>query len=190
MPRCAAKPRSRPRRCRRTHRPCCLALAATPRFISPTDFHNSVNNAAAGYWSIATGARTPSTTISAYEGTFAAGLVEAWSQVLVEECDALLVAFDLPGPAPLSSGSGIAHPAAAALLLTRQRTARSMAALSCNPTSEGETKLEDRALELLRLGNPAARALPLLQTLAQRLFGSLVLPMAQGANLGVELRSP
>lgn len=168
----------------------CLALAATPRFISPTDFHNSVNNAAAGYWSIAAGARTASTTVSAYEGTFAAGLVEANSQVRVDGCDVLLVAFDLPGPELLNPGGLMAHPAAAALVLTRQRSARSMAALTCNPTSAAETKLDESALEQLRLGNPAARALPLIQLLALQRFGSVVLPMGLGANLGVELQSP
>ena len=55
----------------------CLALTATPRLISPTDFHNSVHNAAAGYWSIAAGARAASTTISAHDGSFAAGLARS-----------------------------------------------------------------------------------------------------------------
>jgi hypothetical protein len=168
----------------------CLALAATPRFISPTDFHNSVNNAAAGYWSIATGAGTASTTISAHDGTFAEGLTEACSQVLVDGCDALLVAFDLPGPEPLNPGASMAHPTATALVLTRERTARSMAALICTATSAAETRLEENALEQLRLGNPAARALPLIQKLAVQRFGSVVLPMNLGTNLGVELRSP
>jgi hypothetical protein len=168
----------------------CTALAATPRFISPTDFHNSVHNAAAGYWSIAAGARTASTSICAYDGSFAAGLVEACSQVLVDGCDALLVAFDLPGPEPLNAIRPLAHPAAAALVLTRQRTARSMAALTCNSTSAAETTLEESALEELRLGNPAARALPLMQALALQRFGFVALPMGLGANLGVELRSP
>lgn len=168
----------------------CLALAATPRLVSPTDFHNSVHNAAAGYWSIAVGARTASTSISAYDGAFAAGLLEACSQVLVDGCDTLLVAFDQPGPEPLNSARSMSHPAAAALVLTRQRTERSMAALSCNSTSAAETKLAESALEQLRLGNPAARALPLIQELALGRFGPVVLPMGLSVNLGVELRSP
>ena len=168
----------------------CLALSATPRFISPTDFHNSVHNASAGYWSIAAGARTASTSISAYEGTFAAGLVEACSQVQVDGCDALLVAFDLPGPEPLNPGGWMTHPAATALVLTRRRTDRSMAALTWTTTSAAETKLGESALEPLRLGNPAARALPLIQMLAQQRFGSVVLPLRVGANLAIDLRAP
>ena len=34
----------------------CETLASDDRLISPTRFHNSVHNAPAGYWSIATGA--------------------------------------------------------------------------------------------------------------------------------------
>src|SRR5581483_6334579 len=55
----------------------CTALAQPQRAVSPTDFHNSVHNAAAGYWSIAAGAKPPSTSLSAYDASFAAGLLEA-----------------------------------------------------------------------------------------------------------------
>jgi hypothetical protein len=168
----------------------CLALTATPRLVSPTDFHNSVHNAAAGYWSIAAGARAASTAISAHDGSFAAGLVEACSQVVVDGSDVLLVAFDFPAPEPLHAKRSIAHPAAAALVLTRQATVRSMAALTCNSTLSVETRLEEASLEQLRLGNPAARALPLLELLALQCFGSVILPMGLGANLVVELRAP
>lgn len=168
----------------------CLALTATPRLISPTDFHNSVHNAAAGYWSIAAGARAASTTISAHDGSFGAGLLEACSQVLVDGCDVLLVAFDLPAPEPLHAKRFVACPAAIALVLTRQPTAQSLAALNCGTTLDAETTLGVDALEQLRLGNPAARALPLLRSLALRRFDRVVLPMGQGANLSVELRSP
>jgi hypothetical protein len=168
----------------------CLALTATPRLISPTDFHNSVHNAAAGYWSIAAGARAASTTISAHDGSFAAGLLEACLLVQVDGCDALLVAFDLPAPQPLHAKRSIAVPVAVSLVLTRQPTAHSLAALTCATTSKAETTLEGAALESLRLGNPAARALPLMQRLAQRRFGRMVLPMTEQSRLGVELHSP
>jgi len=167
----------------------CLALTVTPRLISPTDFHNSVHNAAAGYWSIATGARAASTTISAHDGSFGAGLLEACSQVLADGCDALLVAFDLPAPEPLSAMRFISCPAAAALVLTHEATAQSLASLTCATTDEGETKVGEAALEQLRLGNPAARALPLLESLALGRFGRVVLPMGPRANLAVELRA-
>jgi hypothetical protein len=168
----------------------CLALTATPRLISPTDFHNSVHNAAAGYWSIAAGARAASTSICAYDGSFAAGLFEACSQVLVDGRDVLLVAFDLSEPLPMLARRAITGSAAAALVLTREPTERSMAALTCRASAEAETTLDESALELMRLGNPAARALPLIQSLALQRPGPVFLPMGSGANLAAELRAP
>ena len=165
----------------------CVALTATPRFISPTDFHNSVHNAAAGYWSIAAGARAASTTISAHDGSFAAGLLEACLQVDVDGCDVLLVAFDLPAPEPLHAKRPIAYPAAVALVLTRQRSEYSLATLSCTTTADAETSMADESLEQLRLGNPAARALPLFERLARRGAGRIVLPMGRDTNLSVDL---
>ena len=41
----------------------CETLASTDREVSPTRFHNSVHNAAAGYWGIATGSREASTSL-------------------------------------------------------------------------------------------------------------------------------
>ena len=168
----------------------CSALTASPRVVSPTDFHNSVHNAAAGYWSIAAGARPASTTISAYDGSFAAGLFEAFAQVRADEQDVLLVAFDLPAPEPLNSRRVIAYPAAMALVLTHKPNVRSLAVMTCRATVEAETTLSDDALEQLRLGNPAARALPLMQSLALGRPGAVVLPMGLGSNLAIELHAP
>ena len=53
-----------------------VTLASNDRAVSPTRFHNSVHNAPAGYWSIATGSMAASTSLCAYDGTFAAALLE------------------------------------------------------------------------------------------------------------------
>ena len=45
-------------------------LAADPRAISPTRFHNSVHNAAAGYWTIGAGCMAAATAISAGTASF------------------------------------------------------------------------------------------------------------------------
>ena len=164
-----------------------VTRANTPRLISPTDFHNSVHNAAAGYWHIAAGSHAASSTLSAYDGSFAAGLLEASLQVRVETQDTMLVAFDLPAPEPLHSKRPIAHPCSVALVLTRERNASSLAALSCTITGDKEDPLADAALETLRLGNPAARALPLLSRLARNEPGRVVLPGANGGNLAVDV---
>jgi hypothetical protein len=168
----------------------CLALAQSPRLISPTDFHNSVHNAAAGYWHIAAAARTASSTISAYDGSFAAGLVETCLQVQVDSQNTMLVAFDLPAPEPLHTTRPIAHPAAVAMVLTRGRSPRTLAQITCAFTDDAESSLPDSDLEVLRLGNPAARSLTLLRRIARAESGRVVLPGANGGNVAVECAAP
>src|SRR5690606_26279274 len=69
----------------------CATLADDPRAVSPTKFHNSVHNAAAGYWTIGSGCMHASTAISACDASFAQGLVEALAQ-LADGADAVLLA--------------------------------------------------------------------------------------------------
>jgi hypothetical protein len=63
----------------------CKTLASEDRQISPTRFHNSVHNAPAGYWSIATGAKTPISVLCAYDASFGAGLLESVTQVVADQ---------------------------------------------------------------------------------------------------------
>ena len=63
----------------------CSTLATAPKAISPTRFHNSVHNAAAGYWTIATGCRAASSAVSAFDASFGAGLLEAVTQCAADE---------------------------------------------------------------------------------------------------------
>lgn len=81
----------------------CATLVETPTLISPVKFHNSVHNAAAGYWSIGTGNYAAYTAISAFEYTFAAGLLEAATQVICERKPVLYVAFDIEAKGALAS---------------------------------------------------------------------------------------
>lgn len=166
----------------------CSALANTPRLISPTDFHNSVHNAAGGYWHIATASHRASSTICAHDGSFAAGLLESCIQVAVDGHDVMLVAFDLPAPEPLHAKRPMSHPAAVALVLSAHTAAGPWAALACAPTrDEPETPMASDTLESLRTGNPAARALPLLALIARGEPGRVVLPAANGNQLAVTL---
>jgi len=166
----------------------CTALTVVPRMISPTDFHNSVHNAAAGYWSIAVGARAPSTTISAHDYSFAVGLTEACGCVLIDGSDTLLVAFDLPPPEPLYQKRPIAHPVAVGLVLTRTSTPNTLAGLRYRRVRSSPSTMPTPDLETLRLANPAARALPLLTQLAHRRDAEVILPVSENAGLAVELR--
>jgi 3-oxoacyl-(acyl-carrier-protein) synthase len=78
----------------------CTALAAPDASVSPLQFHNVIHNIPAGTWSRAAGATAPSTSLSAGDATFAAGLIEAIA-CLGQGGDGpvLLVCYDHPGPA-------------------------------------------------------------------------------------------
>lgn len=144
----------------------CLALAQPEKVISPTRFHNSVHNAPAGYWSIATGARSPSTSIACSDWTFAAGLLEALCQ-LDQGGRVLLVAYDWPAPEPLHAKRPLAAAFGTALLLTGERPSRPLAKLTlAMDDSEAASVMANPELERLRNGVPAARALPVLAAVA------------------------
>lgn len=162
------------------------ALATPERIVSPTDFHNSVHNAAAGYWGIGTGSRAPSTTLAGYDASFALGLLEAGLQVISDRRAVLLVVFDVPAPEPLLHARAMAVPASCALWLSHEAMG-AIARLQLAPCADDETPMRDAALELVRLGNPALRSLPLLQMLARGERGRVVLPNAGGRKLAVDV---
>src|SRR5207237_7307321 len=105
----------------------CEALATPAREVSPTSFLSSVHNVAAGYWSIATQCREPSTSLCVYDASFTAGLLEAATQVAVERRPVVLVAYDQPYPEPLRTARAVSEKFAVALLLTAHATPRSLA---------------------------------------------------------------
>jgi hypothetical protein len=146
----------------------CSALSLDEKFISPTDFHNSVHNAPAGYWSIASQSHAPSTSFSAGDATFPMALVEASLLCNAEQCSTLLVAYDIPPPQPLRTKRPIEEPFGIALLLGPESKAGESkvvldivlgAAVSID--SQPHPRVANVALS-----NPIARCLPLMGAIA------------------------
>jgi hypothetical protein len=163
------------------------ALATPAREISPTRFHNSVHNAPAGYWSIATQCRAPSTSLAGYDASFAAGLLEAACQVACDGATVVLIAYDHPYPEPLYAVRPILAAFSIALVLAPGATDRSIAALDITFVARetAATPVADRGLEALRNGVPAARSLPLLSVLARNAPETVVLEYVSGTHLRV-----
>lgn len=164
-------------------------LASADRAVSPTRFHNSVHNAPSGYWSIATACRASSTSLSAYNGSFAAGLLEAATQVLSSGGSCLLLAYDSPYPGPLGVVRGIPYPFGVAMVLSASPTAGNLATLDLALSRQDPTRMADSALEKIRSSVPAARSLPLLQRLALGSNERLTLDYLDGMSLDVEVHS-
>lgn len=150
----------------------CETLASEQRMLSPMRFHNSVHNAAAGYWTIAAGARQPSTSIALHHLTVAAGLLEAVTQALSEQTPVLLVVYDQPFPlnSPLDQAEPIISTFACALVLQPQVTEHSLAQLELFLISSDKpaTQMASLEMEQLRIGVPAGRCLTILQALASQ----------------------
>ena len=96
----------------------CEALAGPDRLLSPTRFTNSVHNAAAGYWHIATHSMAPSTSLCAFDASFGAGLLEAAVQACSTPGPLLLVAADTPYPAPLHAARPLPDSMGLAMVLS------------------------------------------------------------------------
>ena len=145
----------------------CTTLASDPRAVSPTRFHNSVHNAAAGYWTIGTGAHVPATAISAGRASFAQGLVEAMAQLAAGSEAVLLVAYDGPACGPLGEVAPSEGLLGVALVLSRTPCAGLPTLRMALEPCAGTDAADDAGPLSRRLaGNAMQPALPLLEALA------------------------
>jgi len=158
----------------------CSTLAEPERLVSPTRFTNSVHNAPAGYWGIAAQARAPSSVLSAYDASFAMGLLEALGQVRGEARRVLLIAYDSPYPGPLAALRPLPEPCGVALLLSPARSERSLARLMLDAGADEAGSTGVTELDALARSAPAMRALPMLAALAR----------GEGGRFGLESPTP
>ena len=165
----------------------CEVLASAERQLSPTRFHNSVHNAPAGYWGIATGATAAANSLCAHDASFAAGLLEALCQVAVEHTAVLLIAYDASYPEPMRSVRPIPDAFGVALLLAPDASTRSLARLGLTLSEATADRMADPALERLRTSIPAARSLPLLAQLARAAPGRVLIDYLDGARVALQV---
>ncbi len=168
----------------------CATLVDTPTLISPIKFHNSVHNAAAGYWSIGTSSHAPYTAISAFHHTFGVGLLETAVQIACEQQPVLYVAFDVEAKGALSTMApsrgllGVAlvlAPASSARPGGRRLTLRIATDAPCEATpsrSDAATLVADNAL---------APCMPLLEALAADAPATLQLTLGERTVLSIQV---
>ena len=169
----------------------CTQLARAPLDTSPTRFHNSVHNAAAGYWAIATGCPEPYTAITAHRHTFGTGLVLACTHALADETAVLYVAYDIETPGPLATVSPSRGVLGAALVLAPKLTPHTLATLALH-VQNGESLATGprEANAALVEGNAMASCLVLFEALADTLPGAareVVLTLAPRLALRLEV---
>jgi hypothetical protein len=169
----------------------CNMLASGDRLISPTRFHNSVHNASSGYWSISSGSMASSSVLCAHDAGFAAGLLEAMTQCVVDASPVLLVVYDTEYPEPLFSKRPLPDTMGVALVIAPRRSERSVASITLDGgtymTTACADTMADPGLETLRQSIPAARGLPLLECITKGEARGLVLDYLEPTQIRVEV---
>lgn len=167
----------------------CNTLTMTPKYVSPTQFHNSVHNAPSGYWAIAAKSPAASTSISTGDSTFSSGLLEAVTQVLSLQEDILYVAYDFPATAPLDKFNDVTEPFATAFVLSLNKAENSFGAIKLEVANDNISKSHciNTSLNILQKSNPIAESLPLLETLCLQESNILYLPYLNKSVLRVEV---
>ena len=155
----------------------CSTLAESPTLLSPIKFHNSVHNAAAGYWTIGTGCMAASNSLSAFESSFASGLLEAAAQCAADQQAVLLAGYDMPSVGALSSVTTSRELLAVALVVAPTRTERTVASFDWSLASGTTAPQAPRsgAARALQV-NAMSDALPLFEALARGEAGTIDLP--------------
>jgi hypothetical protein len=163
--------------------------SGAPPPISPTQFHNSVHNAVAGYWAMGAGSMQPMTCLGAHDDTLAAALLKALAEVSVEQVPVLCCIYDVPLPSPLRAKQPIDTPFAVALVLLPEDASRTLAGIGAAWRAGSPAAVEGPAwMETLRRGNPIAGVLPLLAAPASRSDASVGLRLLDG-TLAVQVTS-
>jgi hypothetical protein len=164
----------------------CATLVATPTLISPTRFHNSVHNAAAGYWSIGTASCAPYTAISAYQHTFAEGLLEAATQAVCERTPVLYVAFDIEAKGALATMAPSRGLFGVALVIGPQAVAGGrMFGLEVRSTPSVQPTPARSAAAPLLADNAMAPALPLFEALAHEDATTVAMALSEGLTVEI-----
>ncbi len=140
--------------------------------LSPTKFHNSVHNTASGYASIATGNRSPSTTLTGGAELVASAIIEAACMLEAWDRDVILVIADEPLLPPFELPDS-SVPLALSLLLS--------------PRPEGATSVLSRIrranVDPVALRAPfgslhVAAAVPLIEHIVEQRTGTVALEFA------------
>ncbi|MDH6168732.1 hypothetical protein M2282_003896 [Variovorax boronicumulans] len=177
----------------------CSTLATDPTVLSPTRFHNSVHNAAVGYWTIGTGCMAASNSVSAFEYSFATGLLEAAVQCAADHSPVLVVGYDTPTVGPLTSVTDSRGLLAVAMVIAPERSERTVAALDWSlagnslEAASTYTPAHSEAAKSLSGINPMAQALSLFESLAHLSDGAgppVALRLSPTLSLRLQLRPP
>lgn len=167
----------------------CRTLATMPRTISPTKFHNSVHNAATGYWSIATASNAPANAVSGYDHSSTIAILEGATQAIDENVPVLVTVQEGAAPQPFKSVYDSDHSLAVSLLLAPTGLCSSpVCELDIEVSQEGLPEEKTTSLDGIELdGNFVVELLDLLLAVAGGDDRLVKLPISASACLSVNV---
>lgn len=155
----------------------CRLLPDDDALLSPTQFHNSVHNTTAGYWSILSQCKVATTAIAAADDTFAMGLLEMGVQLQCQEGSGLLVCYDELWPQYLAAPIGKISFACALVLSSQAEGA--LASVTLPQVASNETVMSPECTVFAQSA-PAMTVLPLLRAVQSK----------TSANVPLNINSP
>jgi hypothetical protein len=168
----------------------CSTLLGPEKLLSPTRFHNSVHNAASGYWSIAAQNRAPSGYVGAFEDSLAIAVLEAATLCVAEERPVVLAIYDVPTVAPLSDICRIEQPFGAAFVLDSCDGTESWSVeVDCCKGVAQQPRLRNPGLQRICDINPAAQSLAILEAMTASGPTTLRWPIGNATHLEMRLSS-
>ena len=166
----------------------CATLAIDPLAVSPTRFHNSVHNAPVGHWTVATQCRAASSAVSAWHGSFAAGLLESAVLACADATPVLFAAYDVAARGALAGVLQAALPFGTALVVNAERGPRTLATLRLRHESSAAPPLAASATHVAyALAAPIANSLPLFVALARATPCRVQLRNGAATSLSIEV---
>jgi hypothetical protein len=169
----------------------CKVLATELKQLSPTKFHNSVHNAAAGYWTISTGCMKAANSVAGFKNSVSLALLEAVIQCVHENTPILITFYDVPIAQiqqPLFPNAN-EHPLSVSLIIEPLQDN------SISPTLELAVINETTVWPTLNVGilqndyekNPTAKIFALLKMLAEAKTNTIRLPLSTGTSVQLSI---
>lgn len=167
----------------------CKVLAGDNKALSPTKFHNSVHNAAAGYWTISTNCMQAANSVAGFNESVSLTIMEAVVQAHAQQRPLLLTFYDAPSSPILKELLANEQSFAVSIIIT-PKTEGLAQTLNANVNEQSVEwpvmgHLSDELAECYQK-NPCAKILPVLQFLTGERT-ALSMPLSADTALNLTL---
>jgi len=155
----------------------CKVLAGENKALSPTKFHNSVHNAAAGYWTISTDCMQAANSIAGFGESVSLTLMEALVQAQTEQRALLITFYDAPSSPILKELLKNEHAFSVSIVLAPSKlvneqmentNAPELLASTLEQSADWPSGNWEGDLADCYANNPVARILPFLELLTKK----------------------